>query len=99
MFRHVVMFKWADHVDDDHVAAVSAALDGLVDVIPQIVNYTHGADAGVNEGNYDYTVVGDFASADDYVIYRDDETHQEMIRTLIVGHISDRASVQFHTGD
>lgn len=95
MFRHVVMFKWADHVDDEHVAAVAAALDGLVETIPEIGDYHHGPDAGVNEGNYDYAVVGDFATRDDYIVYRDHEVHQEMIRNLVVGHLDDRSSVQY----
>jgi hypothetical protein len=99
MFRHVVMFKWADDVDADHVAAVAAGLDGLVDAIPEIRSYRHGPDAGVNAGNFDYVVVGDFVSADDYVTYRDHPTHQAFIANLIAGRVADRAAVQYELGD
>lgn len=99
MLRHVVMFKWADGVDEAHVAKVAAALDNLVETIPEIGVYRHGPDVGVNDGNFDYVVVGDFGSLDDYIVYRDDSGHREMISTLIAGHISERASVQYEVAD
>lgn len=99
MLRHVVMFKWTDDVDDAHVAAVASGLDSLVDVIPEIRAYRHGPDVGVNPDSFDYVVVGDFDSVDDYVTYRDHPTHQQFIRELIVGRISDRAAVQYELAD
>lgn len=99
VFRHVVMFRWADEADAGHVDAVAAGLDELVDLIPEIRAYRHGPDAGVNEGNYDYVVVGDFASRDDYVVYRDHPAHQALIRDLIAGRVAGRAAVQYEIGD
>lgn len=98
MFRHVVMFKWADDVDGAHVAAVAAGLDGLVAAIPEIRRYRHGPDAGVSDGNYDYVVVGDFDSVDDYRRYRDHEAHRALIRDLIAGRLAERAAVQYEIG-
>lgn len=95
MLRHVVMFRWADDVDDEHVAAVRAGLDELPGHIPEIVRYHHGNDVGINDGNFDYVVVGDFASADDYVVYRDHPVHQAFIQRCIAGRVSDRAAVQY----
>ena len=60
-----------------------------------IATYTHGPDAGVSEGNWDYVVVGDFASVDDYRTYAADPGHLEMIAELIRPAISARAAVQF----
>ncbi len=95
MFRHVVMFKWADGVDDDHVAAVGAGLDHLAATIEQIKGYRHGPDAGLSDQNFDYVVVGDFDSADDYAVYRDHPVHQDFIAELIAGRITERAAVQY----
>lgn len=95
MIRHVVMFRWADDVDDRHVERVAAALDGLPAEIPEIARYAHGRDLGVNEGTYDYAVVGDFESAEGYVAYRDHPVHRSMIAELITGRVTDRAAVQF----
>jgi hypothetical protein len=95
MFRHVVMFKWNDDVDDGHIAAVSAGLDDLAATIEQIKDYRHGPDVGLSDQNFDYVVVGDFESADDYLVYRDHPVHQEFIAELIAGRVGQRAAVQY----
>ncbi len=95
MMRHVVMFKWADGVDADHVAAVAAGLDNLAATIDQIKRYRHGPDIGLSDQNFDYVVVGDFDSADDYVAYRDHPVHQAFIAELIAGRVTERAAVQY----
>jgi hypothetical protein len=95
MFRHVMMFTWSDDVDDADIAAISSALDRLPDAIPEIVAYHHGADARVNDGNYDYVVVGDFGSVEDYVTYRDAPAHTDLIRDLVAGRVKTRAAVQY----
>ena len=94
-FRHVVMFKWNDTVDDAHVAWVTEGLATLPGIIPQIVEYHVGADAGINDGNFDYAVVADFASIDDYLVYRDDPDHQALIAERIAGRVDTRAAVQY----
>lgn len=98
MLRHVVMFKWNDDVDDEHVAAVSAGLDNLAATIEQIDDYRHGRDIGLSDQNYDYVLVGDFKSADDYMVYRDHPVHQEFIAELIAGRVDRRAAVQYEFG-
>lgn len=95
MLRHVAMFKWADDVDEEHVAAVSAGLDRLPSVIEQIKQYRHGPDLGLSDRNFDYVVVGDFDSSDDYITYRDHPVHREFIAELIAGRTSERAAVQY----
>lgn len=99
MLRHVVMFRWNDDVDADHVAAVADGLDALPNHIPEIVSYRHGTDAGINSDNYDYVIVGDFASADDYVAYRDHPIHRSFIDRLIVGRVAERAAIQYEWSD
>jgi hypothetical protein len=96
MFRHVVMFRWADGVDDAHVAEVARRLDELPRLISVIETYRHGPDAGVNTGNFDYVAVADFDSADDYVTYRDHPVHAAFIADMIAGRVAERAAVQYH---
>lgn len=98
MFRHVVMFKWNDDVSSEHIDKVAAALDNLVEVIPEIKDYKHGRDVGLSDQNFDYVVVGDFESADTYAVYRDHAVHQEMIANLIVGRLATRSAVQYKVG-
>ena len=96
MFRHVVMFRWADDVDEAHVVEVARRLDELPTAIEQIRSYHHGPDAGVNEGNFDYVVVADFESVDDYLVYRDHPAHVAFVGDLIAGRVSERSAVQYH---
>jgi len=97
MFRHVVMFKWNDEVDDAHIDAAAAALDAVVAQVSEVVDYRHGRDVALTDGNFDYAIVGEFANADDYVVYRDHPDHQAAIAQYIAGHITDRAAVQYTT--
>ncbi len=89
------MFRWNDDVDADHVAKVRAGLDAMPDHVDTIRRYRHGSDAGVNQGNYDYVVVGEFDDADGYIAYRDHPHHQAFIAELVTGRVAERAAVQF----
>ncbi len=97
-FRHVVMFKWAEDVDDEHVQRVRDGLNALPLEIEQIRNYVHGNDVGVSEGNFDYVLVADFDNVNDYRTYRDHPQHVLFIEESIKGHVAERASVQYQTG-
>lgn len=96
-FRHVVMFKWEDHVDEDHVEQVRAGLSALPAAIDEIRSYVHGTDLGVSDGNFDYVVVADFDDVDDFRTYRDHPQHVQLIEQLIAGNVADRAAVQYRT--
>jgi hypothetical protein len=95
MIRHVVMFSWADDVDEAHVGRVSEALDALPGEIREIVRYAHGSDLALADGNHDYAIIGYFESVDDYVAYRDHPVHRAFIADLIAGRVTERAAVQF----
>lgn len=95
MFRHVVMFSWNESVGAAHVQAVTEQLDALRALIPEIAAYHHGPDAGVNSGNFDYVVVGDFANVADYLVYRDHPDHQAFIANYIAGRLNSRSAVQY----
>lgn len=98
MLRHVVLLQWNDDVDAAHVEATSAALDERVAPIPEIAEYRHGPDLGLADGNFDYAIVGEFASVDDYIVYRDHPDHQAVIAEYIKGHVSARTAVQYDAG-
>lgn len=94
MFRHCVMFKWAEGVSDEAKAAVSAGLDELAN-LDAIAHYHHGPDANLSDGNWDYVAVGDFASPEDYQTYATDAGHLALIADVIKPNISARAAVQY----
>ena len=96
-FRHVVMFQWAEGLGPDHIERVRSGLDALPAQIEQIRSYVHGVDVGISEGSFDYVLVADFDSMDDYVAYRDHPVHQQFIADVIVGNVAGRAAVQYET--
>lgn len=99
MIRHVVMFKFHDHVTAEQIVEFGAGLSAMVPQVPGIVAYQHGPDLGANDGNYDYVVTADFASLDDHAIYRDHPVHQAVIAKFTGPMVAGRAAVQFALGD
>jgi hypothetical protein len=99
MIRHVVVFRWHEQVTDEHIAALSAALDTLPGAVGTIHTYRHGRDVGVNATSFDYAVTADFVTVDDYLTYRDHPAHQQVIADHIAGRASERAAVQFEFDD
>ena len=95
MIRHVVMFRWNEGVDEEHVAATTAAFERLPGLIPQIVSYAFGRDLAVAATNCDYAVTGEFASIETFLEYRDHADHQALVQTFIAPHVSERVAVQF----
>lgn len=95
--RHVVLFKFADLLDDGYVELVRSGLDALPPQIAEIRRYVHGVDIGLRDSNWDYAVVADFDSADDFVAYRDHPIHQRFIDEVITGNVVERAAVQYET--
>lgn len=95
--RHAVLFRFTDDATEAQIAALASGLSTMPEatglVAPEC--YKHGRALGLNPATWDYAVVADFASADDYEGYRDHPDHQALIRELVVPITAERASVQF----
>jgi hypothetical protein len=89
------MFRWKPEAPASIVDTVSVALAKLPGLIPEIQAYSFGPDIGVNQGNDAFVVVADFATVDDYVVYRDHTEHKKVVAEVIVPNISERHAVQF----
>ena len=95
MIRHIVLFRWKEGVGADHVEATKRGLSEMPAKIPQIKNYRFGSNLGVNPGTFDFGVVADFASLDDYLVYRDHPDHKAFIAAHTADYISERAAIQY----
>jgi hypothetical protein len=95
MLRHVVMFRWNDDVAPGHTAVVAAGLDALPAEIEVIRSFRHGADLGAVAGNFDYALVAEFDSVDDFLTYRNHPVHQAFVAANIATQAKDRAAVQY----
>ena len=80
MFRHVVMLRWTPEATAGAARPrCRPALAACRARIPEIRSYAIGADARVNEGNFDLVIVADFDDVDGYLVYRDHPDHQAVI--------------------
>ena len=98
-YRSVALHRWADHVDDDHVARLAAALDDLAATTPAVRALTHGVDTGVHDDPYDYVIVIDVATAADWRTVRNHPPYVLLVEELLTGHVTDRAVAQFRVDD
>lgn len=95
MFRHVVMFHFADGTTDDQKEAMRAALRRLPELIPEIRAYRFGDDAGLREDNFDFVITADFDDVDSFLVYRDHPDHQKAVSESIAPIVKTRGAVQF----
>lgn len=94
-FRHVVLFRWTAEATEEQKRTLVERLRELPGRIPEIEAYAIGEDAGVNPGNFDFAVVGDFADRDAYVAYRDHPAHRAVIEECLRPILAERAAVQY----
>ena len=94
-FRSVALYRWADHVDDEHVGRLGAALDELAAQVPCVRAVTHGTDVGMTGGGFDYVAVIDVATPEDWRTLRDHPSYILLVEELITHHAAEQASGQF----
>jgi len=91
------MYRWTAQVGPEHVERVRAAYDDLAVKATGLRNHTHGTDVGTSADAFDFHVVADFDSVADWRRYRDHPAHVLLVQELIVGHVTEQATGQFHT--
>lgn len=95
MFRHVVLFRWTEDATDEEKGVVEDRLAALPAAIPEIKDYHYGPDAGLNDENYDFAVVADFADRAGFITYRDHPAHRAVVAECIRPIMATRVAVQY----
>ncbi len=95
MFRHVVVFRFTPQTSGEQQEELARQLRTLPGAIEQIKAYHVGLDAGMNPGNYQFAVVADFGSVEDYLVYRDHPVHRDIIGKYVQPIVAERAAVQY----
>lgn len=93
--RHIVLIRFTDAATEEQIEAVSVGLDSLPGKIGQIRSYEHGRDAGVRPATWDYGLVAEFDSAEDFTSYLQHPDHRALVADLLDPISAERASVQF----
>ncbi|MCW2910330.1 MAG: Stress responsive alpha-beta barrel domain protein [Actinomycetia bacterium] len=95
MFRHVSLLMFTPQTTQEQQQELGRQLRTLPGAIGEIRDYHVGPDAGLNPGNYQFAIVADFASVDDYLVYRDHPVHRELIEKYVQPIVASRAAVQY----
>ncbi|MQY02899.1 Dabb family protein [Actinomadura macrotermitis] len=94
-FRHVVLIEWAEGTTTSQQEEAAARLAELPGLIPEIRSYSVGGDAGIDEGNADFVIVGEFADQAAYETYRDHPAHRAVVGEYIRPFLARRAAIQY----
>ena len=95
MIRHVAVFQLSDAATDEVVETIDSILATLPDIVPEIISFTSGRNAGLTEGAWDYAVVADFNTADDYTTYATNPEHLFMVKNVVGPYVVESARTQF----
>ena len=93
--RHVVLFRWIEGTTRDDVVALHEAIMELPQEIPEIMSYRGGADLSLTDGTWDYALVADFASEEDYQTYAGHPRHRAAIDRYVSPIVDEVVRVQY----
>jgi stress responsive alpha/beta barrel protein len=93
MIRNVVMGRVRPDVSPETIEAALAAIVALDP--PGCLDLKVGVDAGLREGNWSFSIVGDFADEAAYRAYDLDEEHNRIRRELFAPISEEIARIQF----
>jgi hypothetical protein len=98
MIIHVVAFRWKTGIPADNVEAVKSQLLEYAGSLPEVRSYRCGTDVGASDmGNFDFAIVAEFDSIDDWRVYDKHPRHEEIRSGVVRPWIEERASVQFES--
>lgn len=95
MIRHVAVFRFKDTITDTYIDKIDETLATLPSIIPEIISFSSGRNANVTEGAWDYAVVSDFATPEDYLTYATNPQHVEMVKNLVGPFVAEASRTQF----
>lgn len=93
--RHVVLMRFNEGAAEAQIEDMIESLRKLPSVIPEIAEYKLGRNLAVNQGNFDFGVVADFAGLDEYLVYRDHPEHRAVITGKIQPLVAERVAIQY----
>ncbi|MGW0073149.1 Dabb family protein [Streptosporangium sandarakinum] len=94
MLRHVVMFRWRDDATDERIDAFLGGLRELLAADPYVRAHAFGVNGGKDPDNYDFALVADFDSYDDYLAYEATPAHDAFVARYASHVVGQRTAVQ-----
>ena len=82
-FRHMMMMRFQRDVTGDQKQALIDGLAGMPEIMDYLRRYEYGFDLGLSDGTFDFGLIADFDSEEDWRRYSEDPDHQILIHNLI----------------
>ncbi len=95
MVRHVVLFRFNPETPEADKQSLRDGLSELPTAIKEIQRYEFGDDLGVADGNFDFAVMAEFASAADFKAYAAHPRHLQLVTELVRPILAERAALQY----
>jgi len=99
MIRHVALFRFNEDTTEAMIDHIDATLSTLPNLVAEIVTFQCGRNSGITDTSWDYGVVADFLSAEDYNTYALHPGHIAIVKNVIAPHLVDVARAQFQVHD
>ncbi len=90
--RHIALFRWKEGVPLDPAAIVrklTTIAEGM-----NALHFEAGPALELGHPTYDFAVVADFATAEDYLAYREDPGHRSYVNDVLLPAAADVAAIQ-----
>jgi hypothetical protein len=90
--RHIALFRWKEGArpDPETIAReLTAIAEGT-----NALHFEAGPALGLGHPTYDFAVVADFATAEDYLAYREEPSHRSYVNDVLRPAAADVASMQ-----
>jgi hypothetical protein len=96
LVRHIALFRWKTDttaIEPDRVVAELTAIAART----KALNFEAGPALGLGQPSYDFAVLADFASAEDYLAYREDPRHRRYLNEVLRPAAAEISAIQVST--
>ena len=93
--RHIALFRWNEGAAIDPLT-VSRELTSIA-AETAAIRFEAGPALGLGQPTFDFAVVADFATAEDYLAYREDPDHSSYVKEVLRPASAQVAALQVET--
>ncbi len=97
MINHVVLLNWNSGVTEETILTVTNGFADLAKKIDEIKCYSFGPNMDLNGSNYQYALVAQFESLDDFNTYTVHPAHQQFMDSITSPIVKSYGAVQYIT--
>jgi formyltetrahydrofolate synthetase len=95
MINHVVLLNWHEGVTENTIATVTSGFANLANGISEIRHYSFGVNMNLAVSNYEYALVAQFDTIEEFNAYVVHPKHQHFMDTVTSPIVKSYGAVQY----